>query len=348
MSYEDSWDRPHQPGENALWQESDCYWFYDAKAGVGGYHRIGQFPNKETGQAMVFVYRAGGERFRLLQEHGADRCSREGDGQRVGSSSALALGDGTMEYAWSEADSEALLRFSEPFYTPRSWMKDEGAHDGANAVKGQMNTDGHLEVSGRLRGRMRLGAGWIELDALAHRDRSWGVRDYRSAYQHRMVTGTLGPQLSWATFIMHLENGIVAKAGFVARDGVTTDVRDVQALVEFDYDGLTVSGLRTRLLLEDGSHVDVNGTADQGFCALTDCWLVSSHHFIPLGGGGFTILDVTNRPSKGTYVPRQAELSVVCSTEGLSKAGDYAGLQWAAETPARARPSAAGPPALSA
>lgn len=323
MTYDRSWDAPHAPGDSALWQESDCYWFYDARAGVGGYHRIGQFPNRKTGQVLIFAYQVDGQRFRLLQEYEADACERTIDGQRVGGSRATALDDGVMAYSWNEEGCSADLQFVEPFYTPRSWMKNEASHSGANAVKGQMNTDGHLKVSGRLRGRLRLGDRTIELDALAHRDRSWGARDYRSAYQHRMVSGTLGPDLSWATFIMHLDNGVVAKAGFVARNGETTDIRDIQVLTEFDYDGLTVSALRTKIYLVDGTEVEVSGPAAQGFCALTDGWLVSSHHFVPLSEAGFTILDATNRPSKGDYAPRQAELSEICATNGLFPVGDY-------------------------
>jgi hypothetical protein len=83
-------------------------------------------------------------------------------------------------------------------------------------------------------------------------------------------------------------------------------------------------------VLEDETEVEVSGICDQGFSAVTDGWLVSSHHFIPLGREGFTILDVTNRPSKGNYIPRQAELSEVGITEGLSKSGDYRRLQWGA------------------
>lgn len=328
MAYDHSWDVPHRPGTSLLWQESDCYWFYDARNQVGGYHRIGQFPNQRTGQVLLFVYKAGAERFRTLLEHDAASCLRSEDGQTVGTSTAKALGDGVMAYTWAEEGCSAELQFSEPFYTPRSWMKDEAAHGGANAVKGQMNTDGHLEVSGRLRGTIRLGSETIELDALAHRDRSWGARDYRSAYQHRMVSGTLGPELSWATFIMHLDNGVGAKAGFVARNGETTDIRDIQVLTEFDYDGLTVSSVRSKLLLNDGSEVEVSGNADQGFCALTDGWLVSSHHFIRVGAEGFTILDVTNRPSKGSYAPQQAELSEVCATDGFSPVGNYGRLRF--------------------
>lgn len=326
MTYDSSRDRPHPPGAPELWQESDCYWFYDEKAKVGGYHRIGQFPNRGTGQAMLFVYRAGGQRFRMLKSYEASDCSRTADGQRVGSFEAHTSGGGVMRYRWAEMESDGDLEFYESFYAPRSWMKDEAGHKGASAVANQMNTDGHLEVSGRIRGQIRIGADRVEIDALAHRDRSWGMRDNRMAYQHRMVTGTLGPQLSWATFIMHLDNGVVAKAGFVARDGETTDIADIQVLTEFDHDGLTVAGLRSRFHLADGTQVDLAGRSAQGFMALTDGWLVSSHHFIPLAlpqGEGFTILDVTNRPSKGDYAPKPSELTAICAVEGLSSSADY-------------------------
>ena len=63
MTYDESWDRPHRPGANPLWQESDCYWFYDAAKGVGGFHRIGQTPAKGIGQVMLFVFDEGGEGF---------------------------------------------------------------------------------------------------------------------------------------------------------------------------------------------------------------------------------------------------------------------------------------------
>ena len=53
--FSDHWDCPHQFSDEPSWQESDCYWFYDVKLGVGGFHRIGQKQNKGTGQLMLFV-----------------------------------------------------------------------------------------------------------------------------------------------------------------------------------------------------------------------------------------------------------------------------------------------------
>ena len=321
--YRDTWECPHAPGGDDIWQESDCYWFFDPEAGIGGYHRIGQYVNQGTGQTLLFAFRQDGNRFRKLGEFSAADCTRTDTGQTVGGSSTEFLGNGCVRFTWNEADSSGDLVFSDPFYTPRSWMAEESGDEGAGAVKQRMNTGGHLEVSGRIRGELRLGKEIFPVDALAHRDRSWGNRDYRAAYQHRMVTGTIGPELSWATYIMQLDNGHVARAGFVARNGITADISDVQVLAEIDYDGLSVGTLKTRLTLSDGTHVDLKGEAAQAFSVVTDDWLVSSHHFIPISGlgpPGFTIFDMTNRPSKGRYAPQPSEIATICAQDGLEPA----------------------------
>ena len=50
---------------------------------------------------------------------------------------------------------------------------------------------------------------------------------------------------------------------------------------------------------------------------------MSSHHFVPIANHqppGFTILDMTNRPSKGTYVPQPGEVGSICVRDGLEPA----------------------------
>ncbi|MDF8332213.1 DUF7065 domain-containing protein [Novosphingobium cyanobacteriorum] len=327
MSYEHSWDCPHQPDAFDNWQESDCYWFFDSKARVGGYQRIGQFPNRGTGQVLAFAFAEGGLRFRHSHEDVAANCARDANSQRVGNHWARALGNGVMSFGWTEDGCSADLTFSEPFYEPRSWMKHEADEAGAAEVSRSMNTGGHLEVAGRIRGHIVIGGETHEIDALAHRDRSWGRRDYKLAHQHRMVTGTIGPELSWATYIMHLANGMVAKAGFVARHGVTTDIDDIRVLTELDWDGLTVSRLRTQLLLRDGSEIEVSGPSIEGTTFETEDWLLSSHHIVSVGSTGFTVLDITNRPQKGDFMPSASDVSKVCRTAGLSPSGDYTAFQ---------------------
>lgn len=326
MEYNESWDRPHKSGPERLWQESDCYWFFDRRSGVGGYHRIGQFTNQQTGQEMINAFKLGGQRFRLLKDHGIADCRRWETGQGVGASTAETLGDRRMRYSWDEPDCAADLEFYEAFYDPRDWTKPSSRHAGSVAVEQKMNTGGHLECSGRIRGKVRVGEDVFEIDALAHRDRSWGARDYKAAYQHRMVTGTMGPELSWATFVMRLTGGLCAHAGFVDRGGVSEDIAKVDVITGFADDGLTVADLRCRIHLVSGESIDVRGAAAEGFCALTDGWLVSSHHYIACGEAGFTILDTTNRPSKGDYIPSPDEVVAACLVDGLSPAGNYADL----------------------
>lgn len=327
-SYSADWDRPHKPGPSDDWQESDCYWFYDAKVGVGGYHRIGQFPNRGTGQVLAFAFHIGGKRFRQMAEFTGNTLARTATGQQVGSHRVEPGATGEMHYAWREEGCEAQLRFFDPFYTPRSWTEKEHDDAGAAAVASSMNTDGHLEVAGRIAGTVTIDGETYQIDALAHRDRSWGNRDYGIAHQHRMATGTIGPELSWATYIMHLDNGLVAKAGFVARHGKTCDISDIRLLTELDWDGLTVSGMRTAFVLKDGSKVTLSGPAVEATAFETGGWLLSSHAFIALQNGGFSILDVTNRPSKGRYIPGPTEATQICMVDGVGSAGQFAALQW--------------------
>lgn len=321
-------DLPHPAGESDFWQESDCYWFYDAKAGVGGYHRIGQYLRRGTGQVLIFAFKTGGERFRLVREYAGSDVARSATGQQVGSSTVEALGDGVMRYGWNEDDCAADLTFDAPVYTPRSWLKNENTDAGAAAVAKRMNTGGHLEVAGRIQGSVRIGGETYQIDALAHRDRSWGARDYRTAHQHRMITGTIGPSLSWAAYIMHLDNGMVAKAGFVARHGETVDLEDIKVLTEFDWDGVTVTGVRTLFVLKDGTTEEIRGPACEATTFETEGWLLSSHTFIELADGGFSILDTTNRPSKGEYMPKPEEVSAICIENGLSRGGDFGAFRW--------------------
>ena len=328
MSATDACDRPHEPTADDLWQESDCYWFFDRESGIGGYHRIGQHPNRGKGNVLLNLFNLGSTRFRLICDYAAADCLRDTDGQKVGSSTARSLGDARMVYAWDEPDCSGELTFTEPFYDPRDWVVSSQADEGAVSVKSAMNTGGHLECSGRISGKVRIGDRSWDICALAHRDRSWGARDYRAAFQHRMISGTMGPELSWATYVMRLENGIVAHAGFVVREGKSIDVTKVDAIAEFADDGLSVPRMRARLQLADGSELLLDGVTREGFCAQTEGWLLSTHSYIALGEEGFTIFDATNRPSKGGFIPGPHDVIATCASDGLSPCGDFESLRF--------------------
>lgn len=335
MNYDESWNCPHKPGEDISWQESDCYWFFDNKARVGGYHRMGQTPNKDggAGQVMAFFFKEGGQYFRQTTEIPADQCGRGKDCQHIGSHTVKSLGEDQIAFGYEGADCDVNLEFYEQFYIPRNWMNEDD--ENSAAIEEGFNSDGHLEVAGRVKGRVRIGDEEYEIDALAQRDRSWGNRDWSTARQGRQITGTIGKNLSWTAVVGQMEEGgFVFKVGFVARDGETTDIKDIKVLASVDYDCFTVGQMKVRLLLADGSHVDLTGHSMQGFLTIwqsdTDS-MICSHNLVEAehdGIKGLSNFDCTFRPRKGKYIPTEGDLSLTRLQDGLHDAADYSQLRW--------------------
>lgn len=324
LAYADEWDRPHRAPDHPQWQESDCYWFWDTRTQVGGFHRIGQRPAAGEGHVMLYVFEVGALRYRRVEAFGSDELERTENGQRVVGSTVQAVGGGVMHFGWSETETEASLRFEECFYPPRDWSRS-----GHGAKVGDLlNAAGHLECSGRMRGRLRIGKREHEIDALAHRDRSWGVRDVSKVAQHRMCSGTVGSELSWATFGLHLKGAGFHVSGFVVRDGIEMDVRSLRIPTTLADDGVTVLGGVARLELEDGSRLAIPCRALQGFVAVTGGGYLSTDTLCAVendGHEGFCDLEVANNPTWGSHVPEASEIELACFETGLSPSRDYRG-----------------------
>ena len=318
MSYDESWDLPHTPSDDVDWQESDCYWAYDARQGVGLFHRLGQYPNRGTAQLQLFVFRAAGQRFRHVTQAHLGPPTRGPRGQSIGSSVAEFLGDLRMRYAWREAGTEGDVEFHESFHTPRGWRT---AAEDVRYEK-DMHDGGHLECSGRLRGRVRIGGEVLEIDALAHRDRSWGRRNLAGAQQHRMCTGTIGRELSWATVLVQFDGGRVAKMGFASRHGRTEQLNDVEFLTTVDFDGLSVTGALTRLHLAGGEIIEIVSRTEQAFLNTVLGYTYSCDSIMSLehnGAAGFCYHTAALNAARGTYTPSPREVSSIAVEDGLGR-----------------------------
>ncbi|MGE6696672.1 DUF7064 domain-containing protein [Hyphomonas sp. NPDC076900] len=329
MKYDLSWDKPHTPSGDVLWQESDCYWFYDRAQRIGGFHRIGQKPATGKGQVTLFIFREEGQRFVLSAgprtEVALGQDSRQDAKQVVGGHTAEALGDGRMRFTWQESESDADLEFYEPFHEPRNWSKTGHSDE----FMSNINSDGHLECSGRIRGRIRIGSETYTIDGLCHRDRSWGLRDNSRAslHRYRMFSGTVGPELSFASFFLDLKGGPSMVAGFVARNGVDHDVRDLRVIMRMDRDGLTPLGSTGILTLETGEEIRIESNSVQGFLTpVPEAQSVSQDHistFLYNGKVGFLDLEFCINPGRGAYIPDQADLTFGVIEQGLSQCVIY-------------------------
>jgi hypothetical protein len=313
------------PGPEDGWQESDCYWFYDRDAGVGGYHRLGLKPNLGTAQIMLLAFARDGRRFSrndsFTRDHPIAAEDRWETGQRAAGHSAESLGDDRMRYQWQEDGCSADLEFYESFYTPRGWPSD------ASEVMSTLNAGGHLEVAGRLRGTVTIDGRAYEIDALAHRDRSWGFRDHSSVsfHRYRMSSGTVGRALSWASVTISSHDGRLHSQGFVARDGRTEDVGNARVVTTLDADGFTTMGATTVLTLTSGERITVSANAVQGFLsALPPTFATATIAEAQYGGRvGFQNIEMTPNPGRGSHVPGPEEGSLLALTTGLSDTTDH-------------------------
>jgi hypothetical protein len=273
------------------WQESAAAWFHDLGSGWGGFVRFGIHPTAGYGRSMVFAYDGDGTRFRRVRERVAQASFDE---------IAVAGGwagtrDGLVAFGWDEPESSAELWF-EPFY--------EAVGFGISADEADLHRSvyaGHLECSGRLRGRLRIGDREVELDALAHRDRSWGPRRIDAVLTNRMFTGTFGPDLSFAAIEIRTD-AAVNRHGFVVRGGVVTPCQDLVILPSIGLDGYSVDGGTCHLRLASGELLTITCETVDGQLTPYDGYLCSEHLSIARCGElvGMCDNELTNNPRLGT------------------------------------------------
>jgi hypothetical protein len=58
----------HAPNDDATWQESHLLVWYDASAGVGGFHRLGHEPNTGRASSLMGIVTKHGVRYRQVQD----------------------------------------------------------------------------------------------------------------------------------------------------------------------------------------------------------------------------------------------------------------------------------------
>ncbi|MER1967109.1 hypothetical protein [Castellaniella sp. GW247-6E4] len=321
MGYEESWDYPHTVGPEENWQESDCYWWLDAEARIGGWHRIGWYPNQKIGQSSIFLYEMGGDRFLDRNiEISADQCARAEAHQVVGLSKISMLAPLRPAFEYKGVDAEVSLIFEESFYTPRDWIS------GAKTAYDLQSETGHLEVSGRLRGTLRIADRVFDVNALAHRDRSWGPRNLVGFDVLWFCNGTTGPQLSWAAMDIRLAGGHRRTVGFVVREGRSEELISCGVNVLTAADGVTP--LRAFMTLETPSEsLNLEIETVQGFMqriAPGPFIVTNQSSLIRVDGQvGFGDFGVVQNALRGSYIPMAAELRLTCVEDGLSPFVDH-------------------------
>jgi hypothetical protein len=172
----------HEPTGERFWSESYYFDFHDEQGSLGGYVRIGLYPNLGVTWQWAALVGAGRPLVTAINHHApvpapgtlevscpglkADHECRSPN-QRFGvivEASAVALQDPAQVYGSMEGKATPLA------------FDLEWETDGPGGYRFRQMT--RYEISCRVRGRIRVGDERIEFAGYGQRDHSWGVRDW--------------------------------------------------------------------------------------------------------------------------------------------------------------------------
>jgi hypothetical protein len=309
---EDEW--PHKADPDPNWQESAYVCWFDHRAGIAGFHRIGHQVGNGTAMAWCGIVTTDGTRFRKVASNlPLSPGDREG-GFGAGPGQFIRIVDSQPRIEVDEPDLSLRLQ-GRDFYPVRDLWVGEASRPLSEKV-----ATGHFESSGRYTGTIRLGDRELSIDAVGHRDRSWGVRRWEYLNSHRWCAGTFGPQLSFSCFTWHAEDGSYFNGGFLVRDGKGIHAESVDIALWIEPDGLTFRGGEIVFRLPSGETLEITcRTIDGIVFDFRNVWEFEAACTVTCGNltGGFAALEATNNARRGTVRPS----SILRGTmkDGLSK-----------------------------
>ena len=290
---------PQAIGADPHWQESVVLIYFDEKAGIGGFHRIGHEPHWGEGKGKMISW-AGvgtrdGHRFaRNLQEpfRQEDRLDKG-----FGCTSAYRL-DVSNGIHWEIDDGPYRASLVAEDYSP---SVNPFPHSGESVT--DQFAPRHWETGGRVRGTVHLGDQKYEIDGLCYRDHSWGKRDWASLASHRWVAGTVGPELTFCAASWQSSDGGLASFGYVVRNGKFELAAHTDIVAYMEIDATTNRGGEVTLKLHDGEIIKFRADpVVPGFlsennnvhCVDQLCTIIYQ------GKRGFCDFETTNNPRLGS------------------------------------------------
>jgi len=122
----------------------------------------------------------------------------------------------------------------------------------------------HYEQAGTYTGTFRIGDRVIPIDAIGHRDHSWGVRDWFAPEKWTWLSVEFGEDLG-----LNLCRIVIGKVdlllGYIIRDGQNYPLRDFMLETDFEADGTTQKTVRFRIEDVSGFHMEVTGRVHSVF-----------------------------------------------------------------------------------
>jgi hypothetical protein len=261
----------HPPGDEQLWSESWYFDFASADAALGGYVRLGFYPN--LGVAWYWAMLVGeGRPLLAVRDHEVELPrGRSLEVRAEGLWSALNCE--TAHEHWSiglEAFAAAMDDPAEAYHGERGdrvglgfdleWEAEAAPYDYPGVTR--------YEQPCRVHGEVLAGSERIEFDGIGQRDHSWGQRDWWS-YQWCWTSGRLEDGTAFHASGVDLTPELRYATGYVApRPDAREAIDHFEAPTEVAGEGLPVSARMTigtlGLQVEPVAHAPVLLVAPDG------------------------------------------------------------------------------------
>jgi len=304
---------PVDVGVETLWNESQYLWWYDADAGIAGFHRIAHMPNDGAGKAQLWnvVLHHDGRRFRRCSEI-RFRPEWRRDGAYRAEDLEFRHRDGSIEITSDGPELEIDLRFTD-FHPPVSAMGHAGlANDHVAA--------GHVDAGGSVQGTVTLDKERITVKGLGFRDHSWGgQRDMQRFRSTRWANGTAGQDFSFCVGYMTTSGFTDARYGWALIGGVPVLVPDFELIVDYELDGICwrTASLLMRPANAEPIRIEFGPTFD-GVVLESQGWTAyeTATRLTVNGVAGVGNVESATNPRGGGEFPRVVQKA--CTREGLS------------------------------
>lgn len=244
-------DRTHEANGDAGFQETSLIVWQDMTSGVGGVWSLSQTPAQKLTHSCFAVFSTEpGANFRHSVQGARIQAADRGPSHMgLGSNLRLDLADVSILADLPECQADLVFTDFHARFDYRHLMNiSETAGYGSQ----------HTEVSGSVKGTMRIGGRKFKVDALGHRSRSWGPRYWHTLLSTRWWPMVFGPDLSMHFRSSVSRTGTLRRTGYVIRNGVPSRMSESGLAITLDYDSVGPKAGRIQFRTEEGDAYELN------------------------------------------------------------------------------------------
>ncbi len=241
----------HPSGEDPNWNESVVIYVWDPTQDIYLFFRIGHESNRGPNGLRVLWNNlwVKNRYYRNYDYQDLRPEDKRKDGFGGGPNCTYTF-DG--QHHWQMADGDVSARLVMKDFHPGFGFWPVGAGTIVNDV-----ARNHLEAAGTVSGVVKFeGAEYTLTNALAYRDRSWGVRKWDTMRSHTWIPVIFGQDLSLQVITWYAADRSLAKFGYVQKGDELIVPKNIDVVSFVEVDGISNRGGKIILTLDDGEKLE--------------------------------------------------------------------------------------------